>query len=265
LKTLKTVLTVMVVVSVLLFVTAVSAQEAEEPVGEVIAVRGEAGIFRAGTTIAAALHSPILLGDEIRTGSDGRVKILFNDDSLVTVGIRSSAKIAEYVEEAEGKKGKSLFDLLGGTVRSIVGRNGLSVRTPTALAAARGTDFFVRANTDLTEVAVTEDTVWVRNVDPAVAGELEVTAGYFIRVFAGKKPLDPERFTRDLLDGLRRDTDVASISRSESRFMGKSAKDGPGAMNKMRKGFLKDRLSPDIQREPGTRVPVQVNIDLPER
>ena len=65
--------------AVLLVATAAAAEE----VGTVASVRGAADIGRGGTQTAAVVGAPVELGDELHTGADGQLRVVFRDDSVI--------------------------------------------------------------------------------------------------------------------------------------------------------------------------------------
>ena len=67
-----------------------------------------------------------------------RTKMRFIDDSILTLGENSRVSIKEYIYSKD-KGGKSIFNLLDGKMRSVVGKTRFEIHTPTAVAAARGT------------------------------------------------------------------------------------------------------------------------------
>ena len=84
-------------------------------------------------------------GDKIRTGSDGRALIVFGDGTKIMLGNDSELEISDYMVSA--KKRSAVYTLATGKVRAIVtkfaGKSDIKVRTRTAVAGVRGTDFIV--------------------------------------------------------------------------------------------------------------------------
>jgi hypothetical protein len=64
--------------------------------------------------------------------------MLFIDDSVLTLGEKSKVVVKEYVYSKE-KGGKSIFNLIDGKMKAVVGKAKFEVHTPTVVAAARGT------------------------------------------------------------------------------------------------------------------------------
>jgi hypothetical protein len=166
---------------------------ATEWAGQVIFVNGSVKISRGGKLVNAALKTPAMKGDTVVTGKRSTAKILFPDDSLLTVRPDTSVEITEYLFDAKKSRAASLFRLLAGKVRAVVGRASFSIKTQTAVAGARGTVFEVAYNeqTRITMVSVIEGIVELRNVNPAVSGLRVVTAGQSSSVPEGRSPSAP--------------------------------------------------------------------------
>ena len=111
---------------------------AKDDVGTVVAVRGKAIIDRDKRTIEAKVKDSIFFNDTVSTPAASRAKMLFIDDSILTLGEKSRVVINEFVYSKD-KGGRSIIGLIDGKMRSIVGKTNFEVHTPTAVAAARGT------------------------------------------------------------------------------------------------------------------------------
>jgi hypothetical protein len=170
-----------------------SALAADPQVGKVVALRGNATIERRGKSIPAAVKSPIEANDAFRTGPNSRAKLLFVDDSVLTLGENTRMSIREFVHQ-KGKGGSSIYNLIDGKMRSVVGRTRFEVRTPTAVAAARGTVIYFEVgrldNQDYSKILCLEGKVDVRSTSPAVTGGVTLTPGKMVVVTANK-PVPP--------------------------------------------------------------------------
>lgn len=152
---------------------------AADAVGRIISVEGTPKIERNGGLIDIKRDDPVQVGDTIRTGN-GRAKILFQDNSIMTLGQQTDLKITEFLFQAQPAQRSSMFDLLGGKVKTLVGKllssaPNFQVRTPTAVAGVRGTYFQVDFEGD-TEVTVFDGEVDVQgaagDVVNLVAGDM---------------------------------------------------------------------------------------------
>ncbi|MDP2599438.1 MAG: FecR family protein [Deltaproteobacteria bacterium] len=117
----------------------------QEPAGEVADFVGEAWVLSGGEKHRPSLKQPIYAGDILETKKNGAIKILFKDDTLLTLKENSKTIITEYLFEPKTKKRRAVFNALFGKVRTVVGRffgkdEVVEIRTPTAVAGIRGTD-----------------------------------------------------------------------------------------------------------------------------
>lgn len=101
-------------------------------------------MVRKARPIATAPRLPIESMDTVRTGA-GRVKIVFVDQSTVSVTEQSKLVIDSFVYDPNPKKSKMALKFASGTVRFATGKgmpkNNINLRTPSATIAVRGTDF----------------------------------------------------------------------------------------------------------------------------
>lgn len=166
------------------------AARAADKAGDVVYLRGRAEIERAAARIPAALKTELRESDSIVTKKRARVKMLFRDDSVLTLGEKSRLVIKQYLYSPENKRAESIYELADGKLRAVVGNAGFKVTTPTAFAAARGTVFITwyDAATDSTGVAVIEGSVSVGNADPSIGGTQVVTAGQMTLVPSHQPP-----------------------------------------------------------------------------
>jgi hypothetical protein len=138
------------VVVALLVGIAAATIAAAEPVGSVTALDGEAFVQHAGAATATPLAAgdPVSIGDQLRTAAGARMKLLFRDDSVLTLASSSTLVVTEAVAGVAAPV--SRFGLLVGTVRAVVGeRYGepgarFDTDTPTAVAGVHGTSFVAR-------------------------------------------------------------------------------------------------------------------------
>ena len=158
-------------------------------IGKVLALVPGASVLRDGKTETLALHAGIRVSDTIRTDASGRVKILFNDDSAVTLGSNTSLDMRDYADA--GDKPAFGFHVPRGVVRAMTGKiveqnpAGFRITTPEATVGIRGTTISLIVENGKTTVLV-ENTlrqVYVNN--------LHVPAGSKITIPGD--PLRPER------------------------------------------------------------------------
>jgi hypothetical protein len=114
-------------------------------IGSVTESSGTAIIKRGKDTISVAKGTEIKTNDRVET-KNGRVKIVFKDDTNVTVTESSSLVIDDFVYDPKSGAGKLGLKAAAGTVRYVSGSiakdpKNVKINTPTAAIAVRGTDF----------------------------------------------------------------------------------------------------------------------------
>ena len=112
-------------------------------IGAISELRGNAQVLR-DKPYGAELEFDIQQMDDVRTEA-GRVAITFEDDSTVKLTEHSKLVIDEYIYDPDPSKSKMALKFASGTARFITGKfnnkSNISIKTPTADIAIRGTDF----------------------------------------------------------------------------------------------------------------------------
>jgi hypothetical protein len=179
--------------------TCVSANAAQA-VGKFSAAEGRVEVMRAGKlpAVIAGIGTTVSANDLIKTKSDSKAEIRFNDGNILRIAQRSRINISEY---AAGSKGVILMP--EGKVEAIVPKrivkriaaspqgNRFEIRTPASVAGIRGTDFFISHYGGTSEVLVKEGKVEVYNPKfPETV--LTLTAGIMTVIKENAKPTAPE-------------------------------------------------------------------------
>lgn len=160
-------------------------------------VRGNVDITNAQTKVTqvASVGMPATVGDTVRTKKRSRAQLRFLDGSIINLSSNYSIEIKEFSYDAEKKIRKSVIRSARGTLRAIVNKapgdaaSIFEVETPTAVAAVRGTEFFVIVrSSDVTDVVVAKGTVAVRNIDPKIGGSVLVRPFQMTRIRRGFVP-----------------------------------------------------------------------------
>lgn len=202
----------------------VSVPSQAQEVGAVAAMEPPADVGRGGNWFPVSLGTAIQQGDTLRTGPSGRLRVVFQDDSVFSLAGGSEVLVDDSVYEG-GRRVRSVMELLRGKVRALVSEYSggvFELGTPTAVAGVRGTDFIVvydesAARTDV--VGVT-GAIGVRGALGVVAQEVTVRSQQISRVEHGKLPTKPERLDdvlfRQYLDGF----EFIGAGRPESLALG---------------------------------------------
>lgn len=165
---------------------AIAAGAKGEPVGMVSLCEGAAHVVSGGTVREALAGDELFEGDTLLTGAGGKIKVLFRDDSLVTLSGNARIEVTGYRVDAGTKLRKSVLTLVRGKVMSLVSRmyanpeSGFEVKTKTAVAGVRGTRFVVETGDGPDRVATFEGTVAVSRTDGK--GQVTVAAGNYADV-----------------------------------------------------------------------------------
>jgi hypothetical protein len=120
---------------------------------EVILARAPAEVVAKGQTSAQPLQKGARLseGDRVRTGKGGAAEVVLGDGSVVRLGELSDIEIDKLDVDAANQPTTSRFNLAAGQARAWVarqvvakvatGQGRFAMRSPTAIAAVRQTDF----------------------------------------------------------------------------------------------------------------------------
>lgn len=248
--------TIGIILTGMILLSGVGTGSAADKAGDVVFVRGKAVIERKTAKINARTAAPVMESDNVVTRERSRVKMLFRDDSILTLGANSKLVVKQYLYSPESKRAESIYELAAGRLRAVVGGSGFKVTTPTAFAAARGTIFTITYNADTgtTELTVVEGTVEVRNINAEITGVQLVTAGQSSTITGNQPPTPPRRVAA----GGAGEDDGAGLP-------GLEAVGGPGLLNELaglsRKGMS---LTPPIEQDPAkTTSKVFMNVVFP--
>lgn len=119
-------------------------------IGTVTELSGSATVKRGKETIAVVKGTVIEQNDRVET-KNGKLKIVFKDDTQVSVTEHSNLVIDDFVYDPKSGKGSLGLKATGGTVRYVSGAiakdpRQVKINTPTAAIAVRGTDFVMSVN-----------------------------------------------------------------------------------------------------------------------
>lgn len=178
---------------------------AGQPVATIAVVEGAATLERKTKLTPLVVGADLFEGDRIRTAADGRAEIALKDGSRLTLTALGDLTVSRYLLSPKGEKREAGFELLSGRLRAFVSKFAASieqsvwqVRTPTAVAGVRGTDFFVLVDDGDdggepgTDIIVEEGEVEVGSADPTIEGLVRLLPGQLSRVSAGQAPGAPQ-------------------------------------------------------------------------
>lgn len=151
--------------AILLILLGPAAVEAAEPVARVTALAGSAVVAPPGGVRARTLEPGAVLneGDSVSTGRDSRLKLAFEDGSVLQLGAETTLTITLFAGTRENRS--VLLDAPRGVFRAIVEKLStgarFEVRGNTAVASVRGTDFMAEIKDGAVGVFVVEGVVVV--------------------------------------------------------------------------------------------------------
>jgi len=133
----------------LILLISVSVANAQNVDGVLKVVKGDVQIKSAktGQTVKARIGEKVFPKDIIITGKDARAKIVMVDNNEINVSPESQIEIQHYEFDPNAGKKEVLLNVIYGKVRAKVEQkydgktSKFQVKTPSAVAGVRGTDF----------------------------------------------------------------------------------------------------------------------------
>lgn len=144
--------------------------------GQVSRLLPDVQIGRASQQTTASIAAPVYWNDDLHSGPVGRARVSLNDGSLLNLGSNSELLVVQHDAQAQ----QTSLDLAVGRMRAAVvklSRPGakFEIRTSTGVAGVIGTDFYLLATPDFTEIIVFEGVV---RFTPFATGQaVNVSAG----------------------------------------------------------------------------------------
>jgi hypothetical protein len=129
--------------SLIMYVGLASAEETKA--GFVKSVSGQAFISRKQISIPAKVDDKLFENDIIITGSDGKIGIIFQDNSVLGIGSNTQVNISKFAFEPANKKLAFLVKIKKGTLVYLAGliakleNKSVRFETPTSVCGVRGT------------------------------------------------------------------------------------------------------------------------------
>ena len=125
-----------------------------EAAGEVVSVQGSVFVRPDGRKAGHELKpakagDSVYAGDVVNTPSNGKIKILMKDKSIIDLGSSALFKV-EHFSGNSGSDRQADVSMMYGTMRAaitqkITGKGRFNVRTPAATMGVRGTEFVVKS------------------------------------------------------------------------------------------------------------------------
>lgn len=120
--------------------------------GVFMVVKGDVKLISKGKSIPAKVGQKVFEGDSITTGPDSRAKVVMSDKNVLNISPDTKVEITIYKNDPSSNTKKVDLKVDQGKVRAAVEqkyddeKNTFRIKTPTAVAGVRGTDFSVSFN-----------------------------------------------------------------------------------------------------------------------
>jgi len=131
-----------------------NAAASDGSVARVKTVKGPASIVRGQSVVPAVSNERVFQGDTLKTGADGSLGVVFNDDTLISLGPNSELVVDAFLyAPAEGKL-SIVTRMLRGTAAYVSGMiaklspQSARIETPVATIGIRGTRLLVKVDGD---------------------------------------------------------------------------------------------------------------------
>ena len=158
--------------------------------------------FKKKKTISARPGMKVYPKDTIVAGKNSRAKVVMVDKNVINISPDTKVNFANYVFEPKKKKKAVLLNVLYGKIRSKVNQkyngkdNKFQVKTPSAVAGVRGTDFFVNYNRQIkkTDVVTFEGKVkfGLPGANNSIRNGVDVNVGQIASSTSGQRPNTPK-------------------------------------------------------------------------
>ena len=170
-------------------------------IGKISALSGEVTINRNIDFISAKVGFILEESDTITTNDIGKVQLIFNDGTVITLGKSSKLNIAEYLfDEVRPENSKTKLNFAEGAFKAITGKIGkiapdkFKLQTKSASIGIRGTIIVGDQNT----VACTQGEIAV-----SAQGVTQIVpAGMMVRTPTNQAPTPPQQYETGAIDGL---------------------------------------------------------------
>lgn len=189
---------------------------AESPrVGTIRMVINEVKIKSAkGEERAAEKNGPVFKNDEVITGAESKIKILFENDNILILGFDSRLMIDEVVYDPESQESNSLFNLLKGKVRAIVKKflspkSQFKIRTANSDIGVLGTDFVLIFDNEAgtLEAFVESGSIKIESPDQSW-NDFNLQQNFYTKIEGSAKPADPKPIKPDTFTPIKNELTI---------------------------------------------------------
>jgi len=208
----------------LIFFASVSYGQATDGIGVVTAVEGTVNVTNSSGTEGVAEGSLVYIGDNFETGADSGIKIMLDDDSLISLGENTALEINEFIYTPD--KRESISNITKGKIRAILKKikgsdSNIEFVTPNAVAGIKGTTLYIHVENNL--FAVKEGVVGVTSFE-GTGQQVILQPNQFTRIVDGKL-IAPSPMNKQMWLEYLDQTDIPEVA---SEAINLSKKEYPG-------------------------------------
>ena len=189
--------TVLTMVSIGLGSSVALAQQPPS-IGQVTALQGQATVQHAGNTQAMPLRveSPAYREDIIQTLAASKIKLVLLDGTELSLGEGSTMTLYKFVYAPQQQTHQGIINIARGifrvVTRKVLPQTTFEVRTATAVAAVRGTQWLGEVTPEATAITVLEGEVAVVHAEARIGGAVVLTPGQGTDVQGQQPPTAPK-------------------------------------------------------------------------
>jgi len=202
---------------------------ADDAAGMFMMVKGDVSVTSGGATNPAKVGMKFLVGDVVKTGVDSRAKITMRDRNNIFVSPNSEFSLTTY---ESGAKRNVEMNLKEGKIRNEVNnkyddkKNKFQIKTPTAVAGVRGTDFVTSFNTQtqMTEVVTMKGNVSLNSLTGGA--NVMVPAGQMSSVKANEPPAPSKAAPPEKMNEVKQDFSTANKQPAADKQVSSDADSG---------------------------------------
>lgn len=187
--------------------------------GVFMVVKGDIKIEAPGKGVTRArVGMKVFEGNKIVAGKDSRAKIVMSDKNVLNISPDSQIIIEKYEYDASKNNKNVTLNVLYGKVRSTVNqkydgdKNKFQVKTPTAVAGVRGTDFLSQYNreTKAAQFVTFEGQVQVGQIDMngSITNAVTVNAGQLTTATNGAPPSAPAPVPQNMMQKMDQESNA---------------------------------------------------------
>lgn len=210
------------VITMIFSLAAAAPSWAQDANGVMMVVKGDIKVTsgKDGKTEGAKVGRKVFAGDSITAGPDSRAKVVMSDRNILNVSPDSKIVIEKYATDAKGDSKNVEIKVEYGKVRAQIeqkydgDKSKFNIKTPTAVAGVRGTDFITGFNrtTRQTSVITFSGMVAVGNMGPngQIQNAVFVRPGQTTNVGVGATPEAPKAMPKEELNQMNQDSAAAA-------------------------------------------------------